>query len=136
MILSNTMANSILDVLRGYTTTIGPFNKLYVGVINSNGSEVSGGSYSRLEVDASPAIWTATQGAVDAPSSGTTKEITNRVSFDFGTINSNWGSVDRLRIFTTSNGTDYLFDCKFQETTVASGDSFMIDIGDFVIGYE
>ena len=79
---------------------------LYIGLFTvaptdaSGGTEVSGGSYARAQLDPSDSNWTA-------PSAGDGK-TTNAVVVAYPAPTANWGTLVAFAIFTTPTGGDWL----------------------------
>ena len=97
----------------------------YVALIKTDGSEVTGGGYSRQ---------TAT--FVQSTEQGSTDAIVNSAAIDFGTATANWGSVNKVRIYnsaTASAGTNQIFEANITTRTINQNDSFSIPSGGFQI---
>ena len=90
----------------------------YVALIKTDGNEVSGGGYTR-------------QSAVFQQSTeqGNTAAIVNSSAIDFGTATADWGSINKVRIYTSASGTgasNEVFESTITTRTVNDGDSFSI----------
>jgi hypothetical protein len=125
-VISNYLENKIIDhVLRNtaYTT---PGTSIYIAAFTTmptdagGGTEVSGGSYARVQVTA----W-------NAPASRATYN-TNAINFAQATAN--WGTVLGIGIFDNSTGGNLLFYGTFTASkAINSGDTLSIAAGDLDI---
>lgn len=131
MKLSNEYENLFLDLFRGYS--IPAIEEFYVGLIKTDGSEVVGASYGRINIQANPNTWQSTQGTVGVPSSGTTGLITNTTVLTWGTALETWGNVDRIRFFTHPTSDAYFCDHDITSVNITSGTDVTILVGDFEI---
>lgn len=113
--LSDYLENKLIDhVLRGQTFTA-PTN-VYVALFtgapsdSGGGTEVSGGSYARVQVACSLANFAGTQSAGSTTaSSGTGGQTSNNAAVTFPAPTANWGSVTHFGIFDASSGGNLLF---------------------------
>jgi hypothetical protein len=89
------------------------------------GTEVSGGSYTRVGVASSLVNWAGTQGAgTTAVSSGTSGTTSNNSAVTFPTPSANWGSITGCGIFDASTGGNLLLYGALAITkTVNNGDA-------------
>lgn len=97
----------------------------FVGLIKTDGNEVSGGGYQR-------------QSATFQQSTevGNTSAIVNAADIDFGTATANWGTINKVRIYSSATSTAasaQLFDGTVSSTTINSGDSYSIAAGNYQI---
>lgn len=116
--------NKILDwLMRGQALGItggsaaagtGPTN-LYVALLTAapsdtgGGTEVSGGSYARVNVASSMANWSGTQGAATTvASSGTTGTISNNNAVTFPAPTANWGVCTHFALYDASSAGNLL----------------------------
>lgn len=117
--------------LRKHIFRTGSFTKptaLYIALFTAapsdsgGGTEVSGGSYARVNVAPLDANWSApdsTGGLTD-----------NVAAITFTTATGSWGTVTHLGIFDASSGGNLLFHGALTASkTVGSGDTFSIAIG-------
>jgi hypothetical protein len=112
---SNFLINKILDfVLRGQAYA--PPATVYAGLTISAGSqagpgtEVIGGSYTRVPITSNLVNWAATQGATTtAVSSGTSGQTSNNATITFPAPTANWGTVIEVCIFDAPTGGNMLF---------------------------
>jgi hypothetical protein len=114
--LSNYLENKVIDwLLRGQTFT--PPTPLWVALFTATpsaaggGTEVSGGSYTRVSLTTSGlTIWAGTQstGSTTA-SSGTGGVTSNNNIINFGTTTASWGTVTSIGIFDASTAGNLLF---------------------------
>ena len=100
------MAGSFTDYLEGAAlghvfggTTLTPASKQYVALFTTqpgddgtNGVEVTGDGYARVEVDNNTTTWNTPAGA-----SPTT--VTNKIPFTFATATASWGTVTSFGIY-------------------------------------
>lgn len=134
--LSDYLENALVDhIFRGQAYTA-PAN-VYVGLSTSacsdsaTGTEVSGGSYARVQVASALASWKGTHGSASGASSGTNGTISNAGAITFPAPTANWGSVSHWFIADASSGGNLLI-CAALTTpkTINNGDaapSFAID---------
>lgn len=97
----------------------------YVALIKTDGDEVSGGGYQR-------------QSAIFQQSTeqGNTDAIVNAGEINFGTATADWGSVNKLRIYTGSTATgdsNSVFETTVTTRTINSGDSARVPATSWVI---
>lgn len=138
--MSNFLENKFLDwFFRGQALGVtgasaaaasGP-TTLYVGLFTAaptdvgGGTEVSGGSYTRVAVTSSLANWSSTQttGGTTA-STGTAGLISNNTFITFPTPTLNWGTITSFGIFDSLTGGNLLLygNLTFAKT-VNSGDA-------------
>lgn len=95
---------------------------VYVGLFTAapsdagGGTEVSGGSYARVQVAQADSNWTAP--------SGTPRAMTNVNAVTFPAPTANWGSVTHFGIFDASSAGNLLYWAALsQAKTVNSGDA-------------
>lgn len=131
MILSKDYENKLLDLFRGYS--IEPITKFYIGLVKTNGEEVSASSYSRVEYDASNIAWLSTDGTVGSESTGDTGTISNVANISWGTSLEDWGVVNRVRFFLESSGESYFCDHETENTNITNGTDVSMLAGEFVI---
>ena len=93
---------------------------------SGGGTEVTGGSYARVNVPPLDANWAATSGT-----NGTTSNV---AAINFGTASASWGTVTHYGIFdATSGGNLLVHGALTASKTVGSGDAFQISAGGLVI---
>ena len=113
--MSDYLENKLIDQLfRGQaapTTTT-----LYVGLLTAapsdsgGGTEVSGGSYTRVTVTSSLANWAGTQAAASTvASSGTGGQTSNNAAITFPTPTATWGLVTHFGIYDAASVGNLLF---------------------------
>ena len=128
--LSNYLQNKYIDwLLRGQTYS--PPSTVYValsttaGSASACGTEVSGGSYSRVAVTSSLANWAGTQGAgTTAVSSGTSGQTSNNATITFPAPTAAWGTIVGFCVFDASTSGNLLFYAALTTNkTVNSGDA-------------
>ena len=87
------------------------------------GTEVSGGSYARVQRDPSDTNWTATQGGTTGASSGTSGHTDNAAAITFPAPTANWGLVTHWGLFdATSGGNLLLWGALTISKTINNGD--------------
>lgn len=139
--LSDYLENKLVDhILRAAT-----FSKpttVYIGLFTVNpsdsggGTEVSGGSYARIQVGPGDASWTATQGGTTGNSSGTGGQTNNAADTIFTQATANWGTVTGIGIFDAVSGGNLLFwGALTTSKTVNNGDQFKIAAGNCPITF-
>jgi hypothetical protein len=102
--MSDYLENKIVDhVFRNRSYTVP--TTIYVGLYTTSptdansGTEVSGGSYARVQVGPSDAAWQSTQGTTTAvASSGTGGQTSNGSTITFPTPSANWGTITHVGI--------------------------------------
>lgn len=113
--LADYLANKWIDFLyRGVAFT--PPAALYVALFTvtpadaGGGTEVSGGSYARVNLPPSPTNWSATNaaGSTANPSTGTSQTTSNNVTITFPTPTANWGTVVAAALFDAPTGGNLL----------------------------
>ena len=95
----------------------------FVALIKTDGTEVSGGGYAR-------------QSATFEQDSQDPDVIHNAAACDFGSATADWGTVNKVRIYSTSTGTsasNQIFEATISSRTINSGDSFSIPAEGFEI---
>jgi len=117
--------------------TMPKFTGLYIGLFTAapsdagGGTEVTGGSYARVNLPPLDTNWKATQGGTSGNSSGTGGVTSNAVAVTFPAPTANWGTVTHFGIFdAASGGNPILWDALTAARTVLSGDpapSFPVD---------
>lgn len=134
--MSDYLENKVVDWLfRAQAFT--PPSALYVSLHtaacsdSSTGTEVTGGSYARAQLDPSTTNWANTQDSGTGVSSGTTGTTKNKATITFPSPTANWGSVTHFAVFDASSAGNMLF-CAALGTakTVNNGDaapSFAVD---------
>jgi hypothetical protein len=113
--MSDYLENKLVDQLfRGQsapTTTT-----LYVALLTAapsdsgGGTEVSGGSYTRVAITSSLANWAGTQAAASTvASSGTGGQTSNNAAITFPTPAATWGLVTHFGIYDAASAGNLLF---------------------------
>lgn len=127
--LSDYLENKLVDhVFRG-TAYTAPAT-VYVGLStaacseSSIGTEVTGGSYSRVAVTSGLSAWNGTHGNTTGASSGTNGTISNASAITFPAPTANWGSVTHFFISDAATGGNMLI-CSPLTTakTINNGDA-------------
>lgn len=113
--MSDYLENKIIDwLLRAQSFT--PPTDLYVALFTGapadggGGTEVSGGSYARVQITSALAAWAGTQAAGSTTaSSGTGGQTSNNGAVTFPAPSANWGSVTHFGIFDAASAGNLLF---------------------------
>lgn len=132
------MSNYLENELVKHIFRTGSFTKptaLYVALYTSGpsdsggGTEVSGGSYARAQLDPSDSNWAAT--------SGSDGKTSNSVAITFPSPTANWGTVSHFGIFDASSSGNLLFHGSLTTSkTVNNGDAApSFAIGDLSITF-
>lgn len=128
--MSNYLENKLIDLIFRSGTFTTP-SALYVGLFTTNpsdtggGTEVSGGSYARAQLNPSTSNWADTAGGTAATSSGTTGTTSNKAAITWSTApTANWGTVTGIGIFDASTSGNLLFWAPLSANkTINSGDA-------------
>jgi hypothetical protein len=110
---SNFAENKLIDHLLRATAYPVP-TAIYVGLFTTPssdagpGTEVSGGSYARVQVGPGLASWTATQGGTAGVSTGTTGISTNVADITFPAPTAAWGTITHFGLFDAVTGGNLL----------------------------
>jgi hypothetical protein len=113
--MSDYLENKLVDQLfraQAAPTTSTLYIALYTAAPNDTGggTEVSGGSYSRVAVPSSLTAWAGTQAAGSTTvSTGTSGATSNNSSITFPTPTGTWGTVTHFAIYDASTGGNELF---------------------------
>lgn len=112
---TNFLENEMIDHLfrnRSY----GPPAAIWVALYTANpgetggGTEVSGGSYARVQVGPGATIWQGTNGETTAvDSAGTGGATQNIAAINFATPSANWGSISGVALLDASSAGNFLF---------------------------
>lgn len=97
----------------------------YVALIKTDGNEVSGGGYQRQ-----------TANFQQNTESGNEASIVNAADIDFGTATANWGTINKVRIYSSASSTAasaQIFESTITSRTVNTNDSFSIPANGWVI---
>src|SRR5262247_159321 len=87
------------------------------------GTEVSTGSYARVNLPPGDGNWTATQGGTTGVSNGTGGMTSNAVAITYPAPSADWGTVGWFGIFSASSGgTMLVWDALLAPRTILSGD--------------
>ncbi len=113
--MSDYLENKLVDhIFRNRSFTVP--TTIYVGLLTAapsdsgGGTEVTGGSYARVQVGPSDAAWESTQGTTTAvASSGTGGATQNGSVITFPTPSANWGVVTHVGIYDASTAGNLLF---------------------------
>lgn len=118
-------ATSVLNLLRG--TSITATTTIYVGLLQSNGTELSGNGYARQAV---------TFGAPSSTGSGNEMQVANTGAVTFGpATSSDWAAASKFAVYDASSAGNKLYgdvDLAVAKT-VQVGDSASYAIGALVV---
>ena len=128
--MSNYLQNKFLDNLLRAQAYTAPTTE-YVALATSSssaaacGTEVTGGSYTRVAVTAALVNWAGTQSAGSTTaSSGTSGQKSNNGAITFPSPTANWGTVTGFCVFDASSGGNLLFFAALTVSkTVNNGDA-------------
>lgn len=101
---SNYLENQIADHLFRSATYAKP-TELHIALFTTDptdadtGTEVSGGSYARVQLDPDDANWKGTGGETSGASAGTGGVISNNAVIQFPTPGANWGTITHFGIY-------------------------------------
>jgi hypothetical protein len=126
---SDYLENKLVDhVLRNTAYTVP--TTIYVGLYTTapsdagGGTEVTGGSYARVQVGPSTTAWTATQGGTAGASSGTGGQTANAADITFPAPTANWGIVTHFGIHDAVTVGNLLFHAGLTASkTINNGDA-------------
>lgn len=128
--LSNAYENSRIDwMLRGQSmtapTSVWIALETAAGSDTGCGTEVSGGSYARVQVSSSLANWAGTQSAGSTvASSGTGGTTSNNNAITYAAPTANWGSITGFCAMSASTGGTMIFRASLTASkNVSSGDA-------------
>jgi len=128
--LSDYLENKVIDHLARGQTFTAP-GSLYVALATTAGNdaacgtEVSGGSYARVEVASSLANWAGTQSAGStAASSGTGGTTSNNNAVTFPAPTGNWGQVVEFCVYDAASSGNLLWRAALATAkTINNGDA-------------
>lgn len=130
--ISDYLENAWLDMLANATAFTAP--STYVGLFTSDptdagtGTEVSGGSYARVQVNQDATTQPYWNAITD---SGATKLTDNNGAITFPTATASWGTVTHVGVFDAASGGNLLYHGALTTSkTVGNGDTFEIADGD------
>ena len=111
--LSDYAENKIGDLLlrnQAFSSPAGVYVALFTAAPNDagGGTEVSGGSYARVQHGPSLTTWKGTHGTTSGASSGTGGAFANAGTITFPAPTANWGSVTHVGLFDASSGGNLL----------------------------
>jgi hypothetical protein len=129
--MSDYLENKLIDhVFRGvsYTAPTGLYVALFTAAPSDSGggTEVSGGSYARVNLAPSTANWASTGGATTTtnPSAGTSGTTSNNSAITFAAPTANWGVITSVGVFDASTSGNLLFYTNLTTSkTVNNGDA-------------
>lgn len=127
--MTDYLENKLIDhIFRG--TAFSAPTVLAVGLFTAapsdagGGTEVSGGSYARGQLDPSVSNWESTNGTTSGASSGTGGATQNAVAITFPAPTANWGTITHFAIFdATSAGNMLFWGALSASKTVNNGDA-------------
>jgi hypothetical protein len=128
--MSDYLENKLVDwLMRAQTFT--PPTDLYIALYTSapsdtgGGTEVSGGSYARVQITSALSAWAGTQSAGSTTaSSGTGGQTSNNGAITFPAPTANWGSITHFGIFdAATSGNLLIYGALNVAKTVNNGDA-------------
>lgn len=135
--MSDFLENKLVDHIfrnRAYSVPTTVYVGLYTAAPSDagGGTEVSGGSYARVQVGPSDSAWKSTQGTTTAvASSGSGGQTSNGSAITYPTPTASWGTVTHFGIFDAASAGNLLFwGALTNSKTVNNGDpapSFAVD---------
>jgi len=133
---SDYLENKLIDHLFRTGTFTKP-SGLYVALLTAapsdvgGGTEVTGGSYARVNLAPLDTNWKATQGGTSGVSSGTGGLTSNATAITYPAPTANWGTITHFAIYDAASGGNLLiWDALTAARTVLSGDpapAFAVD---------
>jgi hypothetical protein len=140
---SDYLENKVVDHLFRTASFAKP-TALYVALFTASpadaggGTEVSGGSYARVNLAPLDTNWKATQGGTSGASAGAGGLTTNAVAITYPAPTANWGNITHFGLFDALTGGNLLvWGALVTPRNVASGDpapSFPIDALQITVG--
>lgn len=133
--LSDYLENKLVDhLLRGtpFTAPASTFVGLLTAALNDagGGTEVTGGSYARVEVASGTSAWNNTQGNTTGASTGTDGTVENAATITFPTPSAGWGTVTHFGVYDAATGGNLLFYAPLTTSkTINSGDAVTFPAG-------
>jgi hypothetical protein len=124
--LTNYLENKLIDHILRNTAFAMP-TTLYIGLFTTPssesgpGTEVSGGSYARVQVGPSLTAWTATQGGTAGVSTGTSGQSANVADITFPAPTANWGTITHFGVFDAVTGGNLLMQTALAVPKVVNG---------------
>ena len=127
--MSDYLENKLVDHILRNTAFTMP-TTIYVGLYTAapsdagGGTEVTGGSYARVQVGPSVSAWLSTNGTTSGASSGTGGVTSNAADITFPAPSANWGVVTHFGIFDAiTTGNLIMWAALTASKTVNSGDA-------------
>lgn len=126
--ISDYLENALIDHLfrtASFTKPTGLHVALYTAAPSDagGGTEVTGGSYARVNLAPADANWNGTQGNTTGASSGTGGMTSNAVDITFPAPTATWGTITHFGIFDAGTGGNLLIHGALTTSkTVNSGD--------------
>lgn len=94
------------------------------------GTEVTGGTYARVQQNPSDTNWAATQGGTSGASSGSTGTTSNATVITFPTPSAGWGLVTHFGIYDAASGGNLImFGTLGTAKTINIGDAVTFPVG-------
>lgn len=112
--MSDYTENNLVDFLmraQAYSPGTARYVALFTAAPSDGGggTEVSGGSYARAQLDASATNWTNTQASGTGASTGTGGATANAVAITFPAPTANWGQATHWGMFDAPTGGNLRF---------------------------
>ena len=130
--LENQLSDHIFRTA-SFTKPTGLYYALYTASPGDagGGTEVSGGSYARVNLAPADANYKGTHGTTTGASSGTGGQISNASAITFPAPTANWGTVTDMAVLDASTGGNFLVYTPLATSkTINNGDaapSFAVD---------
>jgi hypothetical protein len=125
---SDYLENKLIDFLfrtAAFTKPTALYLALFTAAPSDSGggTEVTGGSYARVNLAPLDANWAATQGGTSGASSGSSGLTSNAVAITFAAPTANWGTVTHFAIYDALTGGNLLiWDALTASRTILNGD--------------
>ena len=127
--MSDYLENKLIDHVFRATSFTAP-SSIYIALFTANpsdsggGTEVTGGSYARVNLAPSISNWANTQTSGTGASSGTSGTTSNSSTITFASPTANWGTITGMAAFDASTSGNMLFWAALTTSkTVNNGDA-------------
>lgn len=103
---------------------------------DGTGTEVTGGSYARVQVGPGDSSWNGTHGTTTGSSSGTGGLIDNAAVITFPTATGSWGTITHFGIYDAATSGNMLFHGALSASkTIGTNDTFTFPAGDLDVTF-
>lgn len=127
--MSDYLENKLIDHVFRATSFTAPAS-IYIALFTAapsdsgGGTEVTGGSYARVNLAPSTSNWANTQNSGTTASSGTSGTTSNSSTITFPSPTANWGTITHMAAFDASSAGNMLFWAALTASkTVNNGDA-------------